>query len=413
MAQRMWKVLKDYSLLLVIGALIAIIWANTDAHSYHDFIHFNLLTNDYVGHYHNSHKEITIHFLTNEILMALFFAIAGKEVWEAVGLKSGSLRGKKALTPVIATVGGMVGPAGTYLLTAIVMGKMAALSNGWAIPTATDIAFSYLIGRLLFGQGHPAVQFLLMLAIVDDAAGLVILAVFYPTKEVAPQYLLLSLGAAFLAYFLFNWLPRFLDGKNGQRLVSKFVQRTVSYWPFVVLGAVSWYGFYLAGLHPALGLLPIVPTIPHAEMDFGLFASQEGEQEDLLNKLEHSMIGPVEVILFLFGLCNAGVEFSAMGAATWAVLAGLIIGKPIGIWLMGMFAASTLKLGLPEGMNSRDLFLLGCIAAIGFTVSLFVATVAFAPGEVQDAAKMGALFSFGAALLSFVVARMLKIEKQA
>ncbi|MGC6392075.1 MAG: Na+/H+ antiporter NhaA [Alphaproteobacteria bacterium] len=408
---RIWNILNEYSLLLVFGAIAALIWANTSPDSYHHFIHATIFTNDYVGHYHDGHKEISLHFLTNEILMALFFAIAGKEVWEAVGLKSGSLRGKKALTPVIATVGGMVGPAGAYLLTAIVMGKMAILSNGWAIPTATDIAFSYLIGRLLFGSGHPAVRFLLMLAIVDDAAGLVILAIFYPTKEVAPEYLLLSLAAAAFAYMVFNRLPRMLDGDNAEKPYSAAFARNFSYWPFLLMGAVSWYGFYLAGLHPALGLLPIIPTIPHADTDFGIFSQDEHHKDDLLNRFEHSMLAPVDVILLLFGLCNAGVEFSAMGDATWAVLIGLLIGKPIGIWLMGMFAASTLKLGLPEGMNSKDLFLLGCIAAIGFTVSLFVATVAFPAGNVQDAAKMGALFSFFAAGISYVVAKMLRIQK--
>ena len=128
--------------------------------------------------------------------------------------------------------------------------------------------------------------------------------------------------------------------------------------------------------------------------------------------MEHALKSPVEVILFFFGLANAGVEFSAMGAATWLVLAGLIIGKPVGIALFGWFAARVLGLGLPEGMRISDLVVIGCVAAIGFTVALFVAGVAFPPGPVQDAAKMGALFSFGAAGIAIVVGRIMRVERR-
>ena len=128
--------------------------------------------------------------------------------------------------------------------------------------------------------------------------------------------------------------------------------------------------------------------------------------------MEHALKYPVEIILGLFGLLNAGVEFSSMGPATWLVLAGLIIGKPIGILLFGWVAAKPLGLGIPEGMRIIDLVVIGFVAAIGFTVSLFVASVAFDAGPVQDAAKMGALFSFFAAVLSFIAGKVLMVEKQ-
>jgi NhaA family Na+:H+ antiporter len=128
--------------------------------------------------------------------------------------------------------------------------------------------------------------------------------------------------------------------------------------------------------------------------------------------MEHALKHPVEVVLFFFGLLNAGVEFSAIGDATWLVLAGLIIGKPIGIFLFGWLAAVPLKLGMPEGLRLVDLIVIGFVAAIGFTVSLFVATVAFDAGPVQDAAKMGALFSFAAAILSIIVGKITKVEKR-
>ncbi|WP_339643406.1 Na+/H+ antiporter NhaA [Jannaschia helgolandensis] len=428
---RVWNFVTNYSLLLIIGAVIALIWANTDVYSYHALVDYPLWFNDWIGielreweelvgekadayGYTETAKVLTAHYFVNEILMAFFFAIAAKEVWEAVILENGSLRGKKAATPLFATAGGMIGPITVYLGLAWMMGpdKFALVANGWAIPTATDIAFSYLVGRLVFGAGHPAVRFLLLLAIADDAVGLIILAIFYPSGELAPIWLLLSLTAAVGVFILFNWLPRKMDRGNQLRPTSTWVRQKLSFWPYLVAGALSWFGFAQSGLNPALGLLPIVPTLPHADRAFGLFAEAEQYLTDLLNHTEHLLKHPVEVVLFLFGLLNAGVAFSSISEPTWLVLAGLIIGKPLGVLLFGYVGAHTLKLGLPEGMRTVDLFTIGCVAAIGFTVSLFVASVAFDNGPVQDAAKMGALLSFGAAGLSLIVGKLTKVQKQ-
>ena len=411
---RVWNFLTEYSLLLILGAIIALIWANIDAESYHHFVEFKIWDHAPIGHYHDGHRTLTLHYLVNDVLMALFFAIAAKEVWEAVILKNGSLRGKKAATPLFATAGGMFGPIGVYLGLAALLGSDTynAVANGWAIPTATDIAFSYLVGRLVFGAGHPAVRFLLLLAIADDAAGLIILAIFYPSGELAPEWLLLSLFAAILVFVLANWLPRRMDRHNQDRPTSTWVRKTFSFWPYVIAGCVSWYGFMASGLHPALGLLPIVPTIPHADRAFGIFSAAEQYLTDLLNQMEHALKTPVEIVLFLFGLCNAGVEFSSIGDATWLVLAGLLIGKPVGVLIFGWIAARPLGLGIPEGMRIIDLVVIGCVAAIGFTVSLFFAGAAFDAGPVQDAAKMGALFSFAGAVISIIAGRVTRVEKQ-
>ena len=410
---RVWNFVTNYSILLILGALIALVWANVDAHSYHEFVEFKLWDHAPIGHYHDGHRTLTLHYLVNDILMAFFFAIAAKEVWEAIILKNGSLRGKKAATPLFATVGGMIGPIAVYLGLAFFMGSETydAVKNGWAIPTATDIAFSYLVGRLVFGAGHPAVRFLLLLAIADDAAGLIILAIFYPSSELAPEWLLLSVGAAVAVYLLANWLPRHLDRGNQDRPNSTWARQKLGFWPYLLAACASWYGFQEAGIHPALGLLPIVPTIPHADRAFGFFSEAEQYLSDLLNHIEHILKHPVEIILFFFGLLNAGVEFSAISEPTWLVLAGLVVGKPIGVLLFGVVGAHLLKLGLPQGMRTIDLLVIGFVSAIGFTVSLFVASVAFDPGPVQDAAKMGALFSFGAAALSFLAGKLCKVEK--
>ena len=190
------------------------------------------------------------------------------------------------------------------------------------------------------------------------------------------------------------------------------MRRKLGFWPYAAAAALSWYGFQESGLHPALGLLPVVPAIPHADRAFGIFSAAERYLTDLLNHCEHLLKHPVEIILFFFGLMNAGVEFSAIGAPTWLVLAGLVVGKPAGVLLFGWIAAHPLKLGLPSGMRTSDLFIIGCVAAIGFTVSLFIATVAFPGGPVQDAAKMGALLSFFAAGLSLAAGRLLRVEKR-
>ena len=151
-------------------------------------------------------------------------------------------------------------------------------------------------------------------------------------------------------------------------------------------------------------------TITYSAISKGSYNVAAGKQ--LTTTTSYSDIKvPVEFILFFFGLMNAGVAFSAIGDATWLVLAGLFIGKPFGIFIFGWIAAKPLNFGKPEGMTYADIFVLGMVAGIGFTVSLFVASVAFDPGAVQDAAKMGALLSFAAAIISIILGVLFKIKK--
>ncbi|MEZ6104639.1 MAG: Na+/H+ antiporter NhaA [Pirellulaceae bacterium] len=272
---------------------------------------------------------------------------------------------------------------------------MGRTGKGWAIPCATDIAFSYLVARIVFGVGHPAIAFLLLLAIADDAAGLVILAAFYPDPNIPVQPLWLLLSAAGIGLgFVFR----------GMKLHS-------FWWYVLIPGVMSWYAFLQAGIHPALGLVPIIPVMPHAHTDLGIFATKELGRHDTLNEFEHFFKNPTEVILGLFGLSQAAVAFSAVDTGTWLVLAGLLLGKPVGITFLTLFADKVLKLQLPEGMSYRHVVTLGCAAGIGFTVALFVSSAAFRdPGPIQDSVKMGALGSFGAAIITIVVARVLGIR---
>jgi NhaA family Na+:H+ antiporter len=359
----------DNSLLLVVGTAAAVIWANVNWGSY-----------DAVTH--------SLHFWVNDVGMAFFFALAAKEVFEAT-LPGGPLASlRRALSPLAAAVGGMAAPALIYMALALTCGPMY-LTPGWAIPCATDIAFSAMVARLVFPSSHPAIPFLLLLAIADDALGLVILAAFYPSGPLAPFWLAGLMSAALLTAL---WLRR---------------RRTRSFWPYVIgPGALSWAALHLGGFHPALALVPIVPFMPHSATDLGLFDPREEFRSDTLNRFEHWWATPVQFVLLVFGFANAGVPFERIGPGTYYVLAGLLLGKPIGILLFSNLARLT-GASLPPGLRLGDLLVVGVAASIGFTVALFFATAAFPGGTALAETKMGALLSFAAAPLAILVARML------
>lgn len=358
----------DHSLLLVAGTLTALAWANLD---------------------HDSYERWTggLHFAVNDIGMAFFFALAAKEIIEAT-LPGGALSTpREAAVPLLAAAGGMIVPAALFAIQAGVDGR-PELASGWAIPCATDIAFSYMAARLIFPRTHPAIPFLLLLAIADDALGLILLAVFYPAAPLSPGGFLLFMIPAIGVTI---WLKR-----RGTR----------SFWPYVLAGGgLSWAALFAGGIHPALALVPILPLMPHAASDLGPFDEREPKLADTLNRFEHALAVPVQFVLFLFGLVNAGVTFSSVGPATWIVLSSLLAGKPIGILL---FTVASVKAGLraPGGVTYTDTAVLGVAAGVGFTVALFFATAAFAPGAILDQAKMGALLSFAAAPLAIAAGRL-------
>jgi NhaA family Na+:H+ antiporter len=359
---RLARFIFDNSMLLLFGTIVAVVWANIDLASY-----------DRVTH--------PVHFWVNDVGMVFFFALAAKEVFEAT-LPGGPLASpRQAVSPLAAAVGGMVAPAAIYVALTATVGP-GELSRGWAIPCATDIAFSAMIARVIFPAGHPAIPFLLLLAIADDAMGLLILAVFYPSGPLSVAALGILMTAAVLTAL---WLKR---------------RRVRSFWPYVIgPGTLSWAALYLGGFHPALALVPVVPFMPHCQRDLGLFDPREDDLADTLNQFEHWWAVPVQFVLLFFGLANAGVQFAQVGPGTYFVLAGLLLGKPIGILLFSSLARLA-GAGLPKGLHPGDLVVIGMAAAIGFTVSLFFATAAFPPGEALAETKMGALLSFVAAPLA-------------
>jgi NhaA family Na+:H+ antiporter len=358
------------SLLMIAGTLAALVWANVDLAGYEAAMH-------------------PLHFVVNDIGMVFFFGLAMKEIIESTAAGGALHPLRRAAVPIIAAVGGMAGPAAIYVALATAAGAPELL-RGWAIPVATDIAFSYLAARFVFGAGHPAIPFLLLLAIADDAFGLVILALFYPVGEVQLVWCAALLGAAMVA----AWALR--------------RARTRSFWPYVLVpGALSWVGLYLGGLHPALALVPVLPWLPHAPRDPGLFVDPPALLDDPLNRFERWWRIPVQVILFFFALTNAGVPLGSTGTATWIVLAAILVGKPLGITLSSL-AATAAGLHLPAGLRPRELLVVGVTAGIGFTVALFFATASFPPGETLQQAKLGALLSLTATVFALAAAWMLR-----
>lgn len=353
------------SLLLPAGAILGLIGANVAPDAYERFAH-------------------ALEFALNDVGMAFFFGLAAKEVLDATrpGGSLSSLR--RAGVPLMGAIGGMLVPALLYVGGAAWL-ERPDLMRGWAIPCATDIAFSYLVARLVFGAQHAAIPFLLLLAIADDALGLAILALFYPQGDIHGLRLAVLLGSALAV----AWALR-------QRGVARV-------WPYIgIAGTLSWLGFYLGGFHPALALVPIVPWMAGTRRDAGAAAPRADAP---LDRFEHAAHAPVQGMLFFFGAVNAGVPVSAIGVGTWLVLFAIVIGKPLGIAL-ATGAAACVGLRRPPDLSWSDIVVVGCIAGIGFTVALFFATVAFPSGALLAEAKMGALLSVSAGALGILIAKM-------
>lgn len=397
-ARQLIKILQEFSIPLLIGVIAGLAVANIDNHFYEELVDYPVFGEGakIFG------REVDAHFIINEIFMVFFFGIATKEITESV-LPGGTLNPiPKAINPLMGTLGGVLGPAGLYfLLTLVFFGgseNFSVVANGWGIPTATDIALAWLVARLVFGNGHPAVNFLLLLAVADDAIGLGIIAVFYPDPEhpVQPAWLLLTLGGMLTAYAM--------------------RRAHVGFWPGYVLiaGGMSWVGLFKSSIEPALTLVVIVPFLPGPQLGAvhhsGAPAAQlQAHHISPLEQFEHQLKLFVDLGLFFFAFANAGVAFGSINSVTLIVLVSLIGGKVIGISFFA-WIASSLGFPLPTGMQLRHLVVAGIVAGLGLTVALFVAGKAFEGTNFQDPAKMGAVLSAGAGLLALAAGKILKVK---
>ena len=409
-ALRVIRFLQAYSLPLIAGVVLGLLAANLDQHRYEAVVEFM----PFGAHAAVFGHKLTLHFIINGMFMCLFFGIAAKEITQST-LPGGVLNPlRRAINPLFGTLGGVFGPAGLYLaLAAVFYGgteHFGDVANGWAIPTATDIALAWLVARVVFGTLHPAVNFLLLLAVADDAIGLVIIAVFYPdpVHPVQPLWLLLVVGGMAAALAL--------------RLLR------APWWPAYILvgGTLSWCGMAKAGVEPALALAPIVPFLPSSSRSSdghssGGHNSSGGDSHSadagaahghsVLDQFEHHLKMFVDFGLLFFAFANAGVAFSSIGTVTWMILAALIIGKAIGITLFSWVAA-LIGFPLPSRMRVKHLLVASIIAGLGLTVSLFIAGKAFpSDSAFQEPGKMGAVFSIAAALVAIVLGRILRVHQ--
>lgn len=403
-AKKVFNLLSELAAFLLFGTFVALVWANIDYESYHHFVDNPLFHSALLNH--SGDHGISLHFLVNDIFMVLFFGIAMKEVSESF-LPGGALSSvRKAAMPAIATAGGVLGPVGLFFLLHHLFDPEISFVGGWAIPTATDIAYCWLFAGFVFGRAHPAVTFLLVLAVLDDLIGMLIIATFY-TPEVHPMWL----GLVVLSIVICETMRR---------------QGVKSFWPYVLVGApLCWFGLHNTGVHAALALVPVIPFMPHAERDSGLFqqVDHDGDghhdHQDTMNDFEHFFKPVVDVGLLFFGFANAGVVLSSeamVSDPTIVIVLSLLIGKTVGVFVFCLIA-NKLGLELPEHMTIAQTVVLGLLAGIGFTVALFVTTVYVGMSDdpalagIAGQLKLGALLSFTAGPLAIILGRLIGIKK--
>ncbi|PDT27731.1 Na+/H+ antiporter NhaA [Rhizobium sp. L9] len=361
-------------LVLMAVALAAIVTANSPlAESYFHALHI------YLG-------PLSLLHWINDALMALFFLLVGLEIKRE--MLDGQLSSwSRRILPGAAALGGMLFPALFYILF---NRENPAALRGWAIPTATDIAFA--LGVIsLFGPRVPASLkiFLAALAIIDDLGAVVVIALFY-TNDL--NLLALAGAAAVLAA---------LYGMNRARILKL--------WPYLLLGAVLWVLVFASGIHATLAGVLLALAIP---LKVTPGTPEASHDQSPLHHLEHVLHKPVAFIVVpIFGFANAGVSFSGVSAATLTepltlgVAAGLLLGKLVGV-LGTVFLLVKLGLtDLPAKASWGQMTGVAALCGIGFTMSLFIGLLAFNDPDVQDHVKMGILL--GSLLSGLVGAAML------
>jgi NhaA family Na+:H+ antiporter len=304
----------------------------------------------------------------NDALMAVFFLLIGLELERE--LYVGELSSlKNALLPIVAAVGGIIVPAGIHFA----LNAGTATQAGSGIPMATDIAFAIGALALLGGRVPPMLKlFMTATAVMDDLGAIVVIAVFYST-QFSLSYLLGAL-AVFGVLVLFNRLLRI-----------------TALTPYLVGGAVMWFLMVKSGVHATIAGVLLAFAIP--------FTPRAGQRESPSHRLEHMLHKPVAfLILPLFALANTGVVFdpqwqqSLSSTNSLGIMAGLVLGKPLGIVLLSYLAVAVGVCRLPAELNWRHIVGVGLLAGIGFTMSIFITNLAFAgQPDTINAAKMAIL----------------------
>ncbi len=362
---------------MMVAAALALVVANSPlGEQYQHFTHATLM------------GDVTVHYFIQDVLMAIFFLMVGLELkYEMI---AGSLAGKgQKMLPLIAAAGGVIFPALIYM--AITHGQ-PALAAGWAIPTATDIAFAVCVLRLV-GPAipQPAKMFLLAIAIYDDLAAILIIAFFY-----SGGIALVPLAAAFGLGLMLFALNRVGVSRYG---------------PYLLLGAALWWALAQAGIHPTIAGVVTAMAIP--------LTSKSGATP--LKTLLHHLHPYVAFgILPLFAFASAGVDVGAitadqaLSALPVAIVLGLFIGKQLGITLFTWIALTLGLSKLPAGVHWPMVYGIAMLAGIGFTMSLFIGQLAFADPALQMQVKIGVLAgSLLSAIGGFALLRATRRQPQA
>lgn len=353
---------RSSGILLILCVIISLGIANTalkdsfqaflDLQAGTDFLHLNYSVSTWI----------------NDGLMAVFFLLVGLEIKREI--KEGELSSfKNASLPIFAALGGMIIPAVIYSL----LNAGTQYSNGWGIPMATDIAFSLAIVSLLGTKVPPSIKiFLAALAIVDDLGAILVIAVFY-TEQIHWTYLLLSAGVALLLFIL-NFLK---------------VKRIFFY---IIPGLALWYFLHHSGIHATIAGVVLAFSIPTNTSDVIISP---------LEKLEHQLHKPVNFLIMpVFALANTNITFSSGMASSFTsslgigIIAGLVLGKLIGINLFSWLAIRLKLSALPQNSSWIQMAGTGLLAGIGFTMSIFIALLSFKNDiEIQNDAKFAILIA--------------------
>jgi len=401
-------------ILLMIAAVVAMIWANSAwAESYFDFWHTELAVT--IGGYEFSHDLLE---WVNDGLMVIFFFVVGLEIKREV--TTGELADRKRATlPIMAAIGGMIFPAGFYLI----FNASGEGQAGWGVPMATDIAFTLGVLALL-GSRAPLVLkvFFTALAIADDLGAVLVIALFY-TEEV-------------------TWIALLVAAIIFLILIALNRSRVYSSLPYIFLGVALWIAFLESGIHPTIAGVLLAISIPNRNppdtkallaqcvtvlndfdqpgiqgayyQDKTQIAAQTLEavserMQSPAQRLEHDLLPwTTYLILPIFALANAGVTLtfdrSLISPVSLGIVLGLVIGKPLGVTLMSWLAVKLKLAELPVDISWRQLASASFLTGIGFTMALFIASSAFKGSELLPEAKIGIL---GASLIAGITGYVL------
>ncbi len=350
-------------LMLLIAATIALIISNSN---YSELYFHTLKQYLFIG-INNFGLKLTVHHWINDALMAIFFFFVTLEIKrEFIQGELSNL--KKALLPIIAAVGGMLIPALLYI---VINYDNPETLNGWAIPSATDIAFSLGILSLLGSRVPISLKiFLTALAIIDDLGAILIIAFFYSG----------DLSISYLSLILISYIFLLVLNKFGIKI----------FFPYLVIGFFMWFFTYKSGIHATIAGVLLASTIPHRQKD---------KDYSLLVKIEHSISPYVAfMIMPLFAFANAGVSLNGLSFSSLllpvplGILAGLFIGKQIGVMLFSYISVKFKIAQMPDNSTWLSLYGVSILTGIGFTMSLFVGNLAFAENtQYIEGVKIGVL----------------------